>query len=365
MNDDMSKTIDQIFAILGSIKEPTSSFFLSNFLKRSSCILQDGSVQLEFEVGFPAHGILDNIRLLACNALSSSGFKHVNVKTNWKINAHKVQDGLRPLENVKNIIVIGSGKGGVGKSTISTNLSLALASLGAKVGILDGDIYGPSIPTMLGISNRPKSLDNKSMEPIVAFNNIQTNSIGFLIDPESPTIWRGPMIARALEQLLNQTNWCNLDYMIVDMPPGTGDIALTLAQKVPIVGSIIVTTPQDVSLIDANRCLKMFQKVRIPILGLIENMAIYTCKKCNHTEYIFGKNGGKNLATHNSIPWLGSLPLEKDICEQSDNGQPIVSSNPENWSSKAFLDIAWKVAIHISSLPKDISSKIPPIVVKK
>ncbi|UOF94145.1 MAG: iron-sulfur cluster carrier protein ApbC [Bordetella sp.] len=307
--------------------------------------------------------MLDKARLLINNALEKYEIKISNLEISWKIIPHKVQFGLKILSHVKNIILVGSGKGGVGKSTISVNLSLALAKQGAQVGILDGDIYGPSIPTMLGISDRPKSLDQKNMEPLIGYG-LQTNSIGFLINPDSPAIWRGPMVAKALEQLLYQTNWFGLDYLIIDMPPGTGDIALTLAQKVPVVGAVIVTTPQDISLIDARRCLRMFQKIKIPILGIIENMAMYICTQCNRIEHIFGEKGGQNLANQYNVPWLGSLPLTKTIREQSDIGIPIVESNIESIDASYFLEIARRLAINISVLPHDMTAKIPPIVVK-
>ncbi len=361
MNNSMNEIVDRISHILSSVKDPSSNLSLSSFLNKKNIYLKGTSIRLVLEIGFPGTTVLEKIHNLASKALYISGFKEVCVDVICKVHSHKVQDNLKPLKGIKNIIVVGSGKGGVGKSTISTNISLALSKLGARVGLLDADIYGPSIPTMLGITKRPESLDNKSMEPLLAFN-IQTNSIGFLIDGDSPAIWRGPIVARALEQLLNQTNWRDLDYMIVDMPPGTGDIALTLAQKVPIVGSVIVTTPQDVALLDARRCLKMFQKVRIPILGIVENMALYKCPKCDFVDHIFGKDGGKNLAIQNEIRCLGTLPLEKKICQQSDIGAPPIFLESEN--SDIFLDIAQRLAIEVSLLPRDTSSKIPPIIAK-
>ena len=257
----------------------------------------------------------------------------------------------------------GFGQGGVGKSTTAANLALALSVQGARVGILDADIYGPSVPTVLGIEGRPESKDNKTMEPLTG-HGIEANSIGFLIDPESPAIWRGPMVTQALEQMLRQTNWGDLDYLIVDMPPGTGDIALTLSQKAPVVGAIIVTTPQDLALADARKGLRMFQKVNVPVLGVIENMAVHVCSQCGHAEHIFGEGGGTRMATQYEVDSLGELPLSIDIRVHADAGRPTVVADPDGAAARAYQAIARRVALKIAALPRDTAGLFPPIVVK-
>ena len=264
---------------------------------------------------------------------------------------------------MRNIIAVASGKGGVGKSTTAANLALALSVQGARVGILDADIYGPSVPTVLGIEGRPESKDNKTMEPLTG-HGIEANSIGFLIDPESPAIWRGPMVTQALEQMLRQTNWGDLDYLIVDMPPGTGDIALTLSQKAPVVGAIIVTTPQDLALADARKGLRMFQKVNVPVLGVIENMAVHVCSQCGHAEHIFGEGGGTRMATQYEVDSLGELPLSIDIRVHADAGRPTVVADPDGAAARAYQAIARRVALKIAALPRDTAGLFPPIVVK-
>jgi ATP-binding protein involved in chromosome partitioning len=249
------------------------------------------------------------------------------VTVGQKITSHAVQRGVKLVPGVKNIVAIASGKGGVGKSTTAANLALALAAEGATVGVLDADIYGPSQPTMLGISGRPESKDGKTLEPLEAYG-VQAMSIGFLIDVDTPMVWRGPMVTQALEQLLKDTNWREVDFLIVDMPPGTGDIQLTLSQKVPVTGAVIVTTPQDIALLDARKGLKMFEKVGVPIVGIVENMAIHVCSKCGHAEHIFGEGGGERMCRDYDVPFLGSLPLDIRIREQADSGRPTVVADP-------------------------------------
>jgi ATP-binding protein involved in chromosome partitioning len=273
-----------------------------------------------------------------------------------------VQRGLKVLPNVRNIVAVSSGKGGVGKSTVAVNLALALAAEGARVGMLDADIYGPSQPTMLGISGRPESEDGKTLEPLENYG-IQASSIGFLIDADTPMVWRGPMVTSALTQLLNQTNWKDLDYLVVDMPPGTGDIQLTLAQQVPVTGALIVTTPQDIALLDASKGLKMFEKVGVPILGIIENMAVHVCTKCGHAEHIFGAGGAEKMAKQYGIEVLGSLPLDIRIREQTDSGRPTVIADPDGEVAVRYKAIARRVAIKIAERAKDLSSKMPSIKV--
>jgi ATP-binding protein involved in chromosome partitioning len=277
--------------------------------------------------------------------------------------AHTVQRGVKLMPNVKNIIAISSGKGGVGKSTTAVNLALALAAEGATVGILDADIYGPSQPMMLGITGRPESIAENTIEPMEG-HGLQASSIGFLIDPDSPMVWRGPMVTSALEQLLRQTNWRDVDYLIVDMPPGTGDIQLTLSQKVPVTGAVIVTTPQDIALLDARKGLKMFEKVGIPIIGVVENMSIYICPNCDHQEHIFGQGGGQKMCKDYGVDFLGSLPLNLSIREQADSGRPTVVADPDGAISAIYKGIARKIAIQVAEMSKDMSSKFPSIVVQ-
>jgi ATP-binding protein involved in chromosome partitioning len=284
--------------------------------------------------------------------------------TTSMVTTHAVQGGLEPLPNVRNIIAVASGKGGVGKSTTAVNLALALQRQGARVGLLDADIYGPSVPIMLGLSGRPKSNDGKTMEPLVG-HGLQANSIGFLIDADAPAIWRGPMVTQAVEQLLRQTNWDRLDYLIVDMPPGTGDIALTMAQKVPLTGAVIVTTPQDLALADARKALRMFQKVNVPVLGVVENMSVHVCSNCGHAEPIFGEHGGRDMAAEFNLPWLGALPLRMDIREQTDSGSPTVAADPDGTVAAVYLDVARKVAEIVAGLPHDAAGKMASVAVAR
>ncbi len=280
----------------------------------------------------------------------------MNVPKSLRIAPHAVQPELVPLPRIRNIIAIGSGKGGVGKSTTSVNLAVALADLGARIGLLDADIYGPSIPTMLGLSGRPDSPDGKSIVPMRA-HGIETMSIGFLVEQDTPMIWRGPMATSALTQLLNETRWGGddgegLDILIVDLPPGTGDIQLTLAQKIPVAGAVIVTTPQDVATLDARKALKMFEKVHVPVLGLIENMAQHVCSNCGHIEHLFGNGGGERMAAQYGIPLLGSLPLELAIREQGDAGTPVVRAAPESAAAQAYRDVAQRLLAELDKRPR-------------
>ena len=268
-----------------------------------------------------------------------------------RITAHAVQPGLSPSPRVKNVIAIGSGKGGVGKSTTAVNLALALAADGARVGVLDADVYGPSIPTMLGLSGKPQSADNKSIEPMRAFG-LEAMSIGFLVDADTPMIWRGPMATSALVQLFTDTLWGDLDYLLVDLPPGTGDIQLTLAQKIPVAGAVIVTTPQDIATLDARKALLMFQKVEVPVLGIIENMAVHVCSSCGHAEHLFGEGGGKRMSERYGVPLLGSLPLEIAIREQGDAGQPLVQAAPESAAGLAYRQAARALAARLALRPR-------------
>jgi ATP-binding protein involved in chromosome partitioning len=291
------------------------------------------------------------------------GIGSVNVDVSSKIVSHSVQRGVKLIPGVKNIIAVASGKGGVGKSATAVNLALALAAEGASVGILDADIYGPSQPQMLGITGRPESLDGKNLEPMMA-HGIQAMSIGLLVDTDSPMVWRGPMVTQALQQLLNETRWHDVDYLIIDMPPGTGDIQLTLAQKVPVTGAVIVTTPQDIALLDARKGLKMFEKVGIPIIGIVENMSTHICSSCGHEEHIFGAGGGDKMCKDYSTELLGSLPLDIKIREQTDAGRPTVVADPDGQVADIYRSIARRIAVKVDELSQDYSELFAKIVIE-
>ena len=321
-------------------------------------------VSLDIVLGYPARGVIESVRTLVTERLKKlPGVAHASVNVQTKIVSHSVQRGVKLVPGIKNIIAVASGKGGVGKSTTAVNLALALAAEGATVGMLDADIYGPSQPLMLGITGRPTSRDGKSMEPMEG-HGVQAMSVGFLIEADTPMVWRGPMVTQALEQLLTETKWRDLDYLVVDLPPGTGDIQLTLAQKVPVTGAVIVTTPQDIALVDARTGLKMFEKVGIPILGIVENMAIHICTNCGHAEHIFGSGGAARMAKDYDIEVLGSLPLDIRIREQADSGRPTVVSDPDGEVAKIYRDIARKVAARIARQGEDRSGMFPKIVIQ-
>jgi len=323
-----------------------------------------GMVAVEVQLGYPAKSQLEPIRRQIEEALRVlPGVTDVAVSVGMKIVAHAVQRGVKRVEGVRNIIAVASGKGGVGKSTTAVNLALALAAEGATVGVLDADIYGPSQPMMLGISGKPQSEDGKMLEPMEA-HGIQAMSIGFMIDVETPMVWRGPMVTQALEQLLNQTKWRDVDYLVVDLPPGTGDIQLTLAQRVPVTGAIIVTTPQDIALIDARKGLKMFEKVSIPILGIVENMSLHVCSKCGHEERIFGEGGGARMGADYNVELLGALPLDIHIREQADSGRPTVVAAPDSRAAEIYREIARRVAVKVAEQQQDHSAVFPKIVVQ-
>jgi ATP-binding protein involved in chromosome partitioning len=326
----------------------------------------DGTrVAFDVELGYPAKSTLEVLRSRLIEAARSvPGVTNVSVDIATKIVAHAVQRGVQLLPNVKNIVAVASGKGGVGKSTTAVNLALALAAEGASVGILDADIYGPSQPMMMGISGRPASADGKTMEPMENYG-VQVMSIGFLVEPDNPMVWRGPMVTQALEQLLRQTNWRDLDYLIVDLPPGTGDIQLTLSQRVPLTGAVIVTTPQDIALLDAKKGIKMFEKVSVPILGIVENMAVHVCEQCGHVEHIFGEEGGKRLAAEYKMDYLGALPLNLSIRVQADSGKPTVVSDPDGEIAALYRSVARQVAVKIAQRSKDFSAKFPSIAISR
>ncbi len=329
-----------------------------------SITIDGANVNVKLELGYPAKSIIDEFKSAVEQLLSTlDGIGNVTVEVTVKIISHAVQQALKPHPNVKNIIAVSSGKGGVGKSTTAVNLALALAAEGANVGILDADIYGPSIPTMLGLSGFPDSVDNKTMTPKMAYG-VQTISIGYLIDADQPMIWRGPMAVNALQQLLRDTNWVDVDYLIIDLPPGTGDIQLTLAQQIPVSGAVIVTTPQDIALIDAQRGLGMFAKVNVPVLGIVENMSIHICSVCGHAEAIFGEGGGVAMSEKNKVDFLGSLPLDINIRKYADSGEPAVVAEPDGSAARIYKEIARKTAARLALKTKDFSTRFPNIVVQ-
>jgi len=360
----MEITEQAIQSVLKEVVDPNTEKDFVTTRSVKNLKVSGADVSLEIELGYPGKSQLELVRKMVGDRLRKvPGVKTAKVDVRSKIVSHAVQRGVKLVPGVKNIIAVASGKGGVGKSTTAVNLALALAAEGASVGMLDADIYGPSQPTMLGITGRPESRDGKSLEPMTG-HGIQASSIGFLIDVDTPMVWRGPMVTQALEQLLKDTRWRELDYLIVDLPPGTGDIQLTLAQKVPVTGAVIVTTPQDIALIDARKGLKMFEKVGIPILGIVENMSIHICSKCGHEESIFGSGGAERMCKDYGTEFLGALPLDINIREQADSGKPTVVSDPDGRVAEIYRRIARRVAVKIGELQKDMSGKFPNIVIQ-
>ena len=322
------------------------------------------NIRVSLQMGYPAAGYIDALRDAVRERLRQvPGVKGIDLDIDTDIRSHAVQRSVKPLDNIKNTIAVASGKGGVGKSTTAVNLALALHAEGAKTGILDADIYGPSQPRMLGCRAKPDSLDGKSIEPNISYH-LQSMSIGYLVNEETPMIWRGPMVTSALEQLLGDTNWSDLDYLVIDLPPGTGDIQLTLCQKIPVSGAIIVTTPQDIALLDARKGLKMFEKVEVPVLGIVENMSTHICSQCGHEEHIFGSGGGQQMAEQYDVDLLGSLPLDSSIREGVDNGRPTVAMHPDSPVSETYRAISRKAAARLSLRAKDYSNRFPKIVVE-
>ena len=361
----MAVTEQAIMAALqGVVDSNTGKDFVSSKCIRNFSV-GDGDVSFDVELGYPAKSQIPEFRkALVAAAKSVAGVSNVSVNITSKVLAHAVQRGVQLLPNVKNVVAVASGKGGVGKSTTAVNLALALAAEGASVGILDADIYGPSVPMMMGIDGRPESDDGKTMEPLENYG-VQVMSIGFLVAQDEAMIWRGPMATQALEQLLRQTNWKDLDYLIIDMPPGTGDIQLTLSQRVPMTGAVIVTTPQDIALLDAIKGIKMFEKVGVPILGIVENMAVHVCSNCGQVEHIFGADGGKKMAADYGMDYLGALPLDMSIRLQADSGKPTVVADPDGEVAQIYKKVAREVAVKIARQAKDFSSKFPTISISK
>ena len=352
-------------AALQTVVDPNTGKDLVTTKALKNLQVQGADVSFDVSLGYPAKSQIPALRsALIAAAKTVAGVTNVSAHVQSVITAHAVQRGVQLLPGVKNIVAVASGKGGVGKSTTAINLALALVAEGARVGLLDADIYGPSVPMMAGIEGKPDTQDGKTMEPMEN-HGLQLMSIGFLVDQDQAMVWRGPMATQALEQLLRQTNWKDLDYLIVDMPPGTGDIALTLSQRVPMTGAVIVTTPQDIALIDAIKGIRMFEKVGVPILGLVENMAVHVCSQCGHTEHIFGHEGGKALAQKNSIAYLGALPLSMQIRVQADAGQPTVVAEPEGEVAGIYKAVARQVALAIAEKNKDFSNKFPTITISK
>lgn len=327
--------------------------------------IEDSHVRIVVRLGFPAERYrLQLHEALAAALAAAFPDATIDVEIRWRITSRAVQAKLKPLENVRNIIAVASAKGGVGKSTVAANLALALAGEGARVGVLDADIYGPSQPRMMGVvGRRPESPDGKHITPLESYG-VQVMSIGFLIEEESPMVWRGPMVTQALTQLLNETQWQDLDYLIVDLPPGTGDIQLTLAQRVPVAGAVVVTTPQEIATLDARKGIRMFQKVNVPVLGVLENMSLHVCSQCGHEEHIFGEGGGKRLAEQEGVNLLGALPLDSGIREHADNGRPSVVAQPDGRIADLYRQAALRTAAKLSRLAAARSSPFPRIVVE-
>ena len=353
----------QIAAILAGIEDPYTRQDLQSAGAIKAIDADNSRIAIQIELGYPAAGYKETLARQIGAALAGQGIAAGAIDIASRIGSHSVQRGVQRLAAVKNTIAIASGKGGVGKSTTAVNLALALLAEGATAGILDADIYGPSQPRMLGLAGQPDSADGKTVEPKVNYG-VQSMSIGYLIEEDTPMIWRGPMVTRALEQLLNDTRWQALDYLIIDLPPGTGDIQLTLCQKIPVSGAVIVTTPQDIALLDAKKALKMFEKVQVPVLGVIENMSTHICSRCGYEEPVFGMGGGAEMARRYEVALLGQLPLDISIREGADNGRPTVAAEPESAIAMNYREIALRAAGRLAVQARDYSAKFPKIVIE-
>lgn len=357
----MPLSLDAVTQALRTVVDPNTGHDLVTSKAAQNIRVDRDVVTLDVVLGYPAKSQIAPLREKISAVLVPLGVREVLANITFNIIAHAVQPGLKVLPSIKNIIAVASGKGGVGKSTTAANLALALAAEGAKVGVLDADIYGPSQPLMFGLQGQqPKIIDGKAAQPLQNYG-VQVNSIGFMLDPDQPVVWRGPLVVQALTQLLEQTLWDALDYLVIDMPPGTGDVQLTLAQKVPVTGAVIVTTPQDLALLDARRGYKMFEKVGIPTLGLVENMALHTCSQCGHVEHIFGAGGAQKMAEQYGLRVLASLPLALSIREHADSGKPTVVAQPDSSVAQMYQHLARQVAVAIAQKAKDFSLKMPVI----
>jgi len=351
-------TPDTIKSTLREIDDPNTGAPLGDAIR--GVAVSNGKAAIEVRLGYPAAGWKQQLEDIIRARLDGFGLESISVEIDWRIAEHAVQGGLKPMAGVRNIIAVASGKGGVGKSTVAANLALALAAEGARTGVLDADIYGPSQPRMLGLSGRPETTDDKKILPMQA-HGIQAMSIGVLVDTDQAMIWRGPMATQALSQMLSETRWDNLDYLIIDLPPGTGDVQLTLAQRIPVAGSIVVTTPQDVALDDVRRAVAMFRKVKVPVLGIIENMSTHICSNCGHEEAVFGHGGGERMATETGLPLLGQLPLEAALGRSTDQGRPIVAADPDSASARRFTEIARRTAGRLARQSVNTEIRMPKI----
>ncbi len=357
-------SVSNIEALLAEFTPPYLPANLATAKAIKKIEINDGKVTIKLQFGFPIDGVATDIRdSIIAKVSTLAAVNAVEVICDWKIAAHAVAPNKKSLPKIKNIIAIASGKGGVGKSTTTVNLALALAQAGANVGILDADIYGPNQPHMLGADKEPLKPKQKEFIP-VRRHGIQSMSIGYLIDTTTPMVWRGPMVSGALQQLLFDTLWDDLDYLFIDLPPGTGDIQLTLAQKVPVSGAVIVTTPQDISLLDARKGLEMFNKVNVPVLGIVENMSMHVCTACGHTEALFGQGGGQQIASACEVPLLGQLPLAMQIREDADRGEPTVVADAKGEVAQTYREVALRLAAHLSLQPINYAVKFPEIVVE-
>jgi ATP-binding protein involved in chromosome partitioning len=355
---------DALRAAIGAIADPHTGADLAAGQAIRALGVDAGRVSVEIQLGYPAAGWRDALAAEVKRvAQAQPGVESAVVQVGWKVVAHKVQKDLTPLPQVRNIIAVASGKGGVGKSTTSVNLALALQAEGARVGVLDADIYGPSIPKMLGLVGRPDSPDGKKIMPKMG-HGLQAMSIGLLVGEDTPMIWRGPMVTQAMQQLLTECAWDNLDYLIIDLPPGTGDIQLTLSQRVPVSAAVIVTTPQDIALLDAKKALQMFRKVEVPVLGIVENMAVHVCSQCGHEEHVFGEGGGGRMSKEYDVPLLGALPLDIRIREQADSGTPTVAHDPDSRLASSYREIARNAAARLSVQARNKSIGFPNIVIQ-
>ncbi len=357
---------NELRACLEAFEEPWLRQTLGEARALRAVQVSGGGSSAQVMLGFPAADYAGELaaKLQAHARAQLPWLESLQVEVGSEILAHAVQRNLQPAGDIKNIVAVASGKGGVGKSTVAVNLALAWAAQGARVGILDADIYGPSQPCMLGLSGqRPVTRDGKSFEPLSAYG-LEVISIGFLIEEEQPMVWRGPMATQALSQLITDTRWGPLDYLVVDMPPGTGDVQLTLSQRVPLSGAVIVTTPQDIALLDARKGLKMFEKVSVPVLGVVENMSTHVCSNCGHEEAVFGAGGGASMAAQYNVELLGSLPLDIRIREQADSGRPTVVAEPDGALARAYLDMARRTAARLARAGRDFSKVFPKITVE-